>query len=417
MTMTRRAFTGLAGQSLLLPFTSSLGAATTPSAPLFRIRTITAGITLRSARDHEAIEKAAHFLGSARARYEAEGHEVQTVRIATQPLTRFLPDWDSDRAFDLLRSLDRLAKELGFILALGPVIEDDQSAQHLAPFGARLVTETSRLNFSATVASAKGGIHRKTILAAAETVAALAAVGEKGQENFRFAAAAQVPPGSPFFPGAWHEGPANFALGLESANLLTAVFRSAATPEAARISLIEALDTSFAGLADTATSLAAEHGRAYLGIDTSPAPGLDASIGSAIERLSGVPFGAPSTLAACAVITDALKGVKTRSCGLSGLMLPVLEDPVLAQRASEGRFDSARLLLFSSVCATGLDMVPLPGNIGTPKLARIILDVAALATKYRKPLLARLLPIPGKDAGDDVTFDNPLLANSRVLYP
>ena len=83
--------------------------------------------------------------------------------------------------------------------------------------------------------------------------------------------------------------------------------------------------------------IARRTGWRYLGIDVSPAPGLEASIGEAIELLTGAPFGAPSTLAACAAITEVLKGLDVRTCGYSGLMLPVLEDPVLARRASEKR--------------------------------------------------------------------------------
>ena len=103
----------------------------------------------------------------------------------------------------------------------------------------------------------------------------------------------------------------------------------------------------------------------YDGIDASPAPGLDASIGQAIETYSKQPFGSPSTLNACSLITDVLKNLVIKKCGYSGLMLPVIEDKVLAQRAMEGRFSVQELLLYSSVSGTGLDVVPLPGD--TPK--------------------------------------------------
>src|SRR5207237_1263155 len=126
----------------------------------------------------------------------------------------------------------------------------------------------------------------------------------------------------------------------------------------------------------------------------SPAPASDTSIGATTVALTGVPFGAPSTLAGCAAITDVLKRLRIKMCGYSGLMLPVLEDPVLARRASEGRFTVRDLLLYSSVCGTGLDVVPLPGDSRADRLAALIADVAALSTKLRKPLSARLFPVP-----------------------
>ena len=164
-----------------------------------------------------------------------------------------------------------------------------------------------------------------------------------------------------------------------------------------------------------AREIARSRGRSYLGLDTSPAPGLDASIGAVIETLNGAPFGAASTLASCALLTDVLKGLNIKSCGYSGLMLPVLEDRVLARRAAEGRYGINDLLLYSSVCGTGLDVVPLAGDIGPDRLAAIIGDVAALAHKYHKPLSARLFPIPGKKPGDVVSFENPYLTESVVL--
>jgi hypothetical protein len=96
-------------------------------------------------------------------------------------------------------------------------------------------------------------------------------------------------------------------------------------------------------------------------------------------------------------------------------MLPVLEDPRLAQRASEGRFSVRDLLLYSSVCGTGLDVVPVPGDTPVATLAKVVLDVAALAAKWQKPLSARLFPVPGKRAGDHTAFNDALLTNCAVF--
>ncbi len=96
-------------------------------------------------------------------------------------------------------------------------------------------------------------------------------------------------------------------------------------------------------------------------------------------------------------------------------MLPVLEDRVLAQRASEQRFGVRDLLLYSSVCGTGLDVVPIPADTSLQTLSGLITDVAALSTRLRKPLSLRLLLVPGTKAGDLATFDDPLLTACRVM--
>ena len=96
-------------------------------------------------------------------------------------------------------------------------------------------------------------------------------------------------------------------------------------------------------------------------------------------------------------------------------MLPVLEDATLAARSREGLFTVNDLLLYSAVCGTGLDTVPLPGDVSEEELAGILLDVATLALRLDKPLTARLMPIPGAKAGDLTEFDFPYFANGRVL--
>jgi uncharacterized protein (UPF0210 family) len=70
------------------------------------------------------------------------------------------------------------------------------------------------------------------------------------------------------------------------------------------------------------------------------------------------------------------------------------------------------LLSYSAVCGTGLDTVPLPGDVTVEQLERIIGDMASLAVKWKKPLSARLMPVPGKQAGERTEFDDPFLVNA-----
>ncbi len=58
--------------------------------------------------------------------------------------------------------------------------------------------------------------------------------------------------------------------------------------------------------------------------------------------------------------------------------------------------------------------MPLPGDIGEEDIARILGDVASLAYKWHKPLAARLLPIPGRKAGERTEFDDPRMANTTI---
>ena len=152
----------------------------------------------------------------------------------------------------------------------------------------------------------------------------------------------------------------------------------------------------------------------YVGIDPTPAPLGDISIGAAIESFTGARFGSSGTMTAARVITTAVKAIPVKQVGYSGLMVPVMEDKLLAQRWAESAYNIDSLLAYSAVCGTGLDTIPLPGDIGVEQIARIFEDVASLATKWNKPLSARLQPLKGKKPGDPTDLDSQFLFNTTV---
>ena len=96
-------------------------------------------------------------------------------------------------------------------------------------------------------------------------------------------------------------------------------------------------------------------------------------------------------------------------------MLPVLEDYGLAQRNTEESYNLTDLLLYSSVCGTGLDTIPLPGDVSEDKLYALLLDIASLAIKLNKPLSARLMPIPHKKAGEMTDYTFEYFVNSKIM--
>ena len=408
--MRRREFMWLLPASLTLP-----RALFADEEHAFRIRTITAGIPVKLENWQQQFKEAADFLVSARSEYQDLGYEVQTLRIATQPLPDYVDDWASTEGLQVLSEMDDFCDQHGFVASVGKVIDSDKHEPDLPEWAAELVRSTNNISFTVGIASADGGVHSKAIRSAAETIVSLSTASPGGEGNFRFAATAFCPSGTPFFPAAWHQGEPSFAVGLETPPLLLQAAKSRPEHLPVSIHLAATLDAALTPIQTQAEKIAQRTGRKYHGIDTSPAPGPDASIGEVIEAITGSPFGSASTLRACANITDGLKNLQVKTCGYSGLMLPVIEDKVLAKRAAEGRYGVQELLLYSSVCGTGLDVVPLPGDSSTEALELLIGDVAALSAKYQKPLSARLFPIPGKKAGEAVTFDNEFLTDSVVM--
>jgi hypothetical protein len=194
-------------------------------------------------------------------------------------------------------------------------------------------------------------------------------------------------------------------------------FGNARTVSEGQSALANEIDKRAKELVLAGEALSHQFSITFGGIDFSlaPFPSESISIGAAMERM-GVPrAGLHGSLAAAAILTEAIERAHFPSTGFSGLMLPVLEDAVLAERAAEGSLTVKDLLLYSAVCGTGLDTVPLPGDASAGQIAAVLMDLAALAVRLDKPLTARLMPIPGKKAGDPTNFNFDYFANSRVM--
>jgi uncharacterized protein (UPF0210 family) len=379
------------------------------------VRTITAGVALERLSDSRPMGRALARLARAKRRFEREGYEVQTTRVTLPPLVAAMNTVQRRAAFDEVRALDARCAAAGVMLGLGPVLTVDRPDDELAAWAAELVLATKVTSFSAVIASPERGIHSRGVRVAAAMMRSVADARPNGMGSFQFAAAANVPAGTPFFPVGWHAGPDSLAVGLQSPGIVRAAFTGASDREDARRRLAARLASELREVERIATDVARREAVRYGGIDSSPAPLGDDSIAGAIEALTGAPFGEAGTLQACAMITDEIKRVPVKLCGYSGLMLPVLEDRVLARRAREGHFGMRDLLLFSSVCGTGLDVIPLPGDTPQATIERILLDVAAQATKLGKALSARLFLVPGKKVGDVVRFDDPRLFETTVM--
>ncbi|MBV9121203.1 MAG: DUF711 family protein, partial [Chloroflexi bacterium] len=281
-----------------------------------------------------------------------------------------------------------------------------------------VISSTSQTFLNLPVTPA-GEVDLPAVEAAAQAVFRIAQETEAGFGNLRFAATAGCGPNIPFFPAAYHDGGhPKFSLALQAADLVCAAFEDAGSLTAAAERLAEKLLEADRMLTAPAKQLEREFAIEYLGADFSPAPFPDeqTSIAGAFQRLGLERFGAAGTVYAAALLTRALKTSPIKHWGFNGLMLPVLEDLKLAAGSRSGDFTVNDLLLYSAVCGTGLDTVPLPGDTSEDELAGIILDMGALSVALNgKPLTARLLPVPGKQAGDLTEFDFEYFANGAVL--
>ena len=398
--------------SCVLNANTALGQGKNSEVP--KIRTITAFVRVDREHFRSQVTEAVTMLNHAREMFIARGYEVQTIRISTQPFGEYIRSVDAQDAIAFFREYDALAIADGFSSSIGPaLIREDDNPSEIKLLG-DILRATKNLNGSVVVAG-EDGVHWKAVSAAAQLMKFLAANTERSRGNFRFSAIALVPPLTPFYPGSYHSGQGHqFAIGLQSANVVESSFRGARDRESASRNLREALGLQAATIEALARNVGRETGWTYVGMDVSPAPLGEVSIGEAIESLAKTAVGTSGTLTAASLITQALKAIPVQQAGYSGLMLPVLEDERLAQRWGQGTLSLDALLSYSAVCGTGLDVVPLPGEVTEADLTRIIGDVASLAVKWHKPLSARLLPVAGKKAGDHTDFADPLLVDTVI---
>jgi uncharacterized protein (UPF0210 family) len=385
-----------------------------------KIRSITCFLSPGWPLDPAVLRRAGEFIAAAIPAFETAGYEVQTCRLATPSFARRLGTARARQVVEYAVELEGCAQEDGFsYVSLGPALPELPASYAVIP---QVIAATRNVFLSGLLTTPGGGISLPAARLCAEVIERNAPLEPDGFANLRFAALANVPPGTPFFPAGYFDpdrmGPGiAFALATEAADLAVEAFSGASSLEQARQALVMAVENHAAELAGIAGELARRHNLGFGGLDftLAPFPQDSLSIGAAMERLGLPAVGWHGSLTAAAILTDTLDRAEYRRAGFNGLFLPVLEDACLATRAAQGVLTVKDLLLYSAVCGTGLDTVPLPGDTTAGQIYPVLLDLAALSQRLDKPLTARLMPVPGKRAGDLTGFDFSFFANSRVM--
>lgn len=381
-----------------------------------KIRSITYFMNVGWPIKEDRIQNAGIFLSTAKKTFEDAGYTVQTTRIASVPFTRLL-------GADAISLTPRFAQRLSNAIAangidfasLGPALPDVPESYEMIPDA---IAASKNIFFSGVMADAEHGIYLPAMRQCAEVIIRNATLSPEGFANLRFSALANVPAGGPFFPGAYHDSDTpTFALALEAADLAVEAFGNARSIEEGRKALTAELENHARKLAYAAEPLKFRFSVRFGGIDFSlaPFPSEAQSLGGAFEKLGVSKIGLQGSVTAASILADAIDRADFPRAGFSGLMMPVLEDAVLARRAGEKVLTVKDLLMYSAVCGAGLDTIPLPGDVTAEQVAALLLDVSALSLRLHKPLTARLMPVPGKKAGDITQFEFDYFSNSRVM--
>jgi hypothetical protein len=153
-------------------------------------------------------------------------------------------------------------------------------------------------------------------------------------------------------------------------------------------------------------------------LSLAPTPNVGDSVGEIFQSLGLLSIGVPGTTAALAMLNDAVKKggafASSRVGGLSGAFIPVSEDLNISEAARKGYIGLDKLEAITSVCSVGLDMVAVPGDTSEECISAIIADETAIGVINNKTTATRLIPVPGKLAGENAYFGG-LLGQSTIL--
>jgi len=167
---------------------------------------------------------------------------------------------------------------------------------------------------------------------------------------------------------------------------------------------------------EVAEGIGAEFG--IVDLSLAPTPRVGDSVGEILIAMGIKNVGSAGSTAALAMLNDAVKkgGLFASSSvgGLSGAFIPVSEDKALAEAAENGTLGLEKLEAMTSVCSVGLDMVVVPGDVSAQTIAAIIADETAIGVVNKKTTSVRIIPVPGKVAGEMAVFGG-LFGESIVM--
>ena len=410
------------------------------------VRTVTLGINLLDCASHD-LDKMSHNIYHRITRYasrlvticdqigEKYGIPVVNKRIAVSPIAVVAASMSSSQMVSVARILDDAAKEVGvdFIGGFSALVEKgiargDRALIESIP---QALSTTERVCASINVASSRAGINMDAVLLMGQTIktAAEKSADADGLACAKMVVFSNIPPDIPFMAGAY------LGIGEADAVINVGVSGPGVVKKAIDRALSENQDLDLGQLSDLIKKTAYKVTRigeligrevaealnirfGVVDLSLAPTPNVGDSVGEIFQSLGLFSIGVPGTTAALALLNDAVKKggafASTRVGGLSGAFIPVSEDLNISEAARKGYIGLDKLEAITSVCSVGLDMVAIPGSTPAETLSAIIADEMAIGVINHKTTAARLIPVPGKEAGDHAYFGG-LLGQATII--
>ncbi|NLC57197.1 MAG: PFL family protein [Armatimonadetes bacterium] len=363
------------------------------------------------------------------------GIPIVNRRIAISPAADLLAGHSPEALLHFAQMLDAVAEETGvdFIGGYSAQVQKGMTSSDRALIESlpAVLSDTTHVCASVNAASSHAGINMDALLLLGRVIREMA---ERTAERDGFACAklclfANQPEDNPFMAGAYRgigEPECVVNIGVSGPGVVKrAIERARQSGErlslgdiAEEIKLTAFRVTRVGELIgrEVAALLGAEFG--IVDLSLAPTPEIGDSVGEILEVMGVRHVGGPGSTAALALLNDAVKkgGAFASSSvgGLSGAFIPVAEDAALAAAVEAGHLRLEKLEAMTAVCSVGLDMIALPGDTSAETLAALAADELAIGVVNRKTTAVRLVPVPGKRAGERAVFGG-LFGESPIL--
>jgi uncharacterized protein (UPF0210 family) len=366
---------------------------------------------------------------------EKLGIPVVNKRISVSPMAVAAAPFNKDEMVLVARTLDKAvhAVDVDFLGGFSALVEKGMAKGDRALIDAlpEALTQTQRVCASINVASTRAGINMDAVLRMGRRIkkAAEMTADQDGLACAKLCVFANIPQDVPFMAGAYlgvGEADAVINVGVSGPGVVKkAIDRALATNPDLNLGQLSELIKRTAYKVTRVGELIGREVAQGLGLhfgvvdlSLAPTPNVGDSVGEIFQSLGLRSIGVPGTTVALAMLNDAVKKggafASTNVGGLSGAFIPVSEDLNISQSAQEGFLTIEKLEAMTSVCSVGLDMVAIPGETTAETLSAIIADEMAIGVINKKTTAARIIPVPGKKAGEHAYFGG-LLGESTIM--
>ncbi len=389
---------------------------------MISIRSITVGIALDGQSKLELTSAISNFMSISKTIYNQHDIQIRTTRLALEPINLH-PDFTSAFFRSTLDWISAVCNNVGIRWFCVPFDCSETEDSHIYSSIAYEAISRHQNAFVNFIVARDGKIGHSGVAAAANLISRVSTISNNGFDNFRVGVSCDCKPHTPFFPFSYHDGDNGFSVALETVDMFLNTIESEIHNgiEAVQTTLLERLTDNLILIDKLGRDIERQTGMKFLGIDASlaPFPNGDTSVAKIVEKLGVEDFGANGSLFFTSFLTNIIKMAlfksNVRYVGFNGVMYSLLEDDYLAKRARQKNFNIDSLMLYSTVCGCGIDMVPVPGDILEEEIAAMIMDVSSLAITLNKPLGVRILPIPGKKGNELTGFNYDFLVDTRIM--